>query len=253
MVNLLLAGRKLSLGAAIDDMNLGAEPERGAGCIHCDIAATHYAHLLASVDRGQIVVAVCAHKIVAGQELIGGEHAAEILSRDAHKLRKTGAGADEHGLEAHLVKEFVDGYGAANEHVGLNLHAEFLNVGDFVGEDLLLREAELRNAVLQHAAGFMESLVDGHVIAPLREVGSAGKAGRAGADDGHLDAILLNCGSGRLRGRIGAHIVSDEALKLADCDSFALHAEHAASLALSLLRTHAAAHCRQRRVLLDYR
>ena len=48
-----------------------------------------------------------------------------------------------------------------------------------------LGQAELGDAVAQHAAGLVVGVVDRHFVAGLRQEPGAAQAGRAGADDGH--------------------------------------------------------------------
>ena len=59
---------------------------------------------------------------------------------------------------------------------------------DLVGDDGL-GQTELGDAVDQHAAGGVQGLEDGDVIALLGQVAGAGEAGGAGAHHGHLDAV----------------------------------------------------------------
>ena len=112
-----------------------------------------------------------------------------------------------------------------------------------------LRQTELGNAVSQHAAGLVEVLIDGHVVAELGQVARAGEAGRAGADD--RDAVAVG---GDLLGHlvgVFAVPVGDEALQTADADGLALDAAHALALALLLLRADTAADGGQGAVLKD--
>ena len=84
------------------------------------------------MDRGQVVFAPGFHQVVAGEELIGGKDAAEVLAGDVHELRETGAGADEDGLEALAVHQFIDGNRAAHDDVGLDLDAQGAHRVDLV-------------------------------------------------------------------------------------------------------------------------
>ena len=204
------------------------------------------------MDRGEIVRTESLHQVVAGQELVGGEDAVGVLARDAHEAGQAGAGADEHGLEAFLVHQGVDGDGPADDHVQFDLDAEGLDGLDLGGHDLVLRKTELGDAVLEHAARTVQRLEDGHVIAELRKVRGAGQAGRAGADDRHFLAVGGSDGGGRGLALL-ARPVGHEALELADRDALALDAQDAAAFALGLLRAHTAANGRQRAVLGDDR
>ena len=109
--------------------------------------------------------------------------------------------------------------------------------------DHRIRQAEVGDAVLQHAAGFLECLVDGDVAAGLRHVGRARHSGRAGADDADLEAVALDVRQVRPALRNGH--VTDEALQPADRHRLQRVADGAHAFALGLLRTDASAHRRQ--------
>ena len=282
-MDLLLSRGKFHLGTAVDDGRFGTEAQGRAGRIHRDIAAAHDTDALPGMDGGAIVVAEGLHEVVAGEEFVGGEHSVEVFTGDAHELRKTGAGAHEHGLEALFVHEGVDGDGAADDDVGFDLHAQGAHLIELVFQHLLLRETEFGNTVFEHSAGFVEGFEDGDVVAGFGKVRSAGKACRAGADNGHLAVSIIappctpkgdssqtfgsgpcifhpshrsgfRCGGcSRLRrfapqtiSGIRKRPVGDEPLELADGHRLELHAQHAGTLALAFLRTHAAANSRQR-------
>ena len=158
-----------------------------------------------------------------------------------HEHGKSCAGADEHGLEAHL-EQLVDGQHPADDHVGHHMDALGLQLGDLVGHDGL-GQTELGDTVHQHAAGSMQGLENGHVIALLGQVAGAGQTGRAGTDHGHLLAVGL---------RLGGHLVDvlpipvgHEPLQTADGHRLALHAADALALALALLGAHTAGQGRQ--------
>ena len=199
-------------------------------------------------DRGLAVGQVGLHQVDAGEELVGGVDALEALARDAHEAGQAGAGADEHGLEAHVVEQLVDGQHLADDHVRLDVHAEGAEVVDLAVDDRL-RQTELRNAVAEHAAGDVQRLVDRDLVAHARQIARAGQAGRAGADHGDLVAV-----GGRRNGLLGVVLavpVGDEALQTADAHRLALDAAHALGLALRLLRADAAADRRQRGLLVE--
>jgi len=89
----------------------------------------------------------------------------------------------------------------------------------------------------------MQCLEHGDVIALLGQVAGAGQAGRAGTHHRHLMAVgsgLLGCGGG-----IRVVPVRHKTLQPADAHGLAVQAPDAVLLALALLRTHPAAHCRQ--------
>ena len=43
----------------------------------------------------QVIIAECFHQVVSGQELVCGEYAVCVLTRDSHEHRKACAGTDE--------------------------------------------------------------------------------------------------------------------------------------------------------------
>ena len=102
-----------------------------------------------------------------------------------------------------------------------------------------LGQAELGDAVHQHAAGGVEGLEDGHLIAQLGQIAGTGQAGRAGAYHRHADAVGLGLGGH------GVHVLSvpvgHKALQPADGHRLALDGADAAGLALALLGADAAA------------
>ena len=189
-MDFLAARREFGLGAAIDDVHFGAQAQGRAGRVHRDVAAAHDAHLLAGVDRGEIILAPGLHQVVAGEELVGGEDAVEVLAGDVHELGQAGTGAHEDGFEAFVVHQGVDGDGTAHDDVGLDLDAERADGVDLVAQDLVFRKAEFGDAVFKHAAGFVERLEDGDVVAPLRQIARARQTCRAAADDSNLFAAI---------------------------------------------------------------
>ena len=113
---------------------------------------------------------------------LADKHAVERIAGNAEHRRIAGAGADEDGVEAHLVDHLLDGEQAADQRVAFELDAELAQIVDF-GVDHRVGQAEIGNAVFQHAAGLVERLEDGHLAAGLGHVGGAGHAGGTGADD----------------------------------------------------------------------
>ena len=166
-----------------------------------------------------------------------------------HEHGQTSAGADEHGLEAVLLHQLVDGDGAAHNGVGLHLDAHGLQAVHFLLDDGL-GQTELGNAVHQHAAGQMQRLKHGNLIALLGQVAGAGQTGRAGTHDSHLVAVGL--GLGGSLGAVGVVPVGHKALQTTDTYGIALLAADAVHLALALLRADAAAHGGQGAGLMDH-
>ena len=101
-----------------------------------------------------------------------------------------------------------------------------------------LGQAELGNAVDEHAAQLVQRLKDAHAMALLDEVAGGGEAGRAAADDGHAFARGRRDG-GQAELAAGALEVGDKALQVADGHGRALLAQHASAFALVLLRADA--------------
>ena len=125
-----------------------------------------------------------------------------------------------------------------DQRVALEAHAELLELADLRVHDGV-RQAEVRDAVLEHAARLVERLVDGHLAARLGHVGRAGHAGRAGADDADPEAVALD-----VRDVGPAFLdreVADPALEPADGHGLERVADRAHALALVLLRADAAA------------
>ncbi len=240
MADLFLSCRKLLLGSSVDDVSLCTEAE-GCSCrIHGDIAAAHDDALLRPHDRGPCGLLIPgAHQVGSCQELVCGEDAECLLALDAHEPRKAGTGADKHRVKPLFVHQLVDGDGSSDDNVGLDLYAKALDVPDLLGNDLLLRQTELRDAVDENAARLVQGLEDRDVIAELCQVSCTGKAGRACADDGDLFAVLC-------LGRLGADaellcLVGNVALELSDGNGLALDAADALCLALALLGADSAA------------
>ncbi len=103
---------------------------------------------------------------------------------------------------------------------------------------MALGQTELGDTVDQHAAGQVERLKDGDVVALLAQVARAGEA--AGPEPTIATLWPLGCG---LDGLTSLFVVpvGDKALEAADADGLALDAAHALALALLLLRADTAA------------
>ena len=253
---LFLAGGDLLLAAAVHDRHVRAQTLGAARGVHGDVARADDGRHVDGHERGVVALVVSVHEVDAGEELVGGEHAAVAQTGDVLELRQAGARADEHGLVlvvaeevvGVLAEQLVDAHALADGRVAHDVDAHGHELVDLLLHDGL-RQTELGDAVSQHAAGLVEVLIDGHVVAELGQVARAGEAGRAGADDG--DAVAV-------RGDLLGHLVGvlavpvgDEALQTADADGLALDAAHALALALLLLRADAAADGGQGAVLED--
>ena len=201
----------------------GAHALGAAGGVHGDVAAADDRGRLGVQDRRVAFFEISLHEVDTGQIFICRADALERLAGDVHEHRQARAGADEDSLEAHL-EQIVDGQDLADDHIGHDLDALRLQLFDLVGNDGL-RQTELGDAVDQNAAGGVQRLKQGHLIALLGKQRRAGQAGRAGADDRDLQAV----GLGLLRHGVDVLTVpvGDEALKTADGDRLALVAADA--------------------------
>ena len=179
-----------------------------------------------------------AHQVAAREQLVGGEHAVQRLAGNAHETRIARAGADEHRVEAHLGDHLLDREQAPDQRVAFELDAEPLELVD-LDVDHRVRQAEIRDAVLQHAARLVEGLVDGDVASRLGHVGGARHAGGTRADDAHLEAVGLDVGN--VRPAFADRHVADEAFEAADGHRLQRLADGAHALALVFLRADAAA------------
>ena len=101
----------------------------------------------------------------------------------------------------------------------------------------LLGQAELRDAIHQHAARLVQRLVNGHVVAELGQFARGRQAARAGADHRHFPAAGRRDGE-RLRLRVLAGPIRHVALQVADGHRHALVAADALDFALGFLRAH---------------
>ena len=141
------------------------------------------------------------------------EDAVSILVGDFHLHAVLGAHRQVDGLET-LVQETGHRALCADIDPQLNVHAQLLDVVDFPFQDGG-RQAVVRDAGPEHAAGKRGAFKDGGVIAFLGQEITGGKPGRTGADDGHLFGVGLFV-DGRHRQGVPIHLVGGEALQLAD-------------------------------------
>ena len=200
VVHLLGAGRKLLLRTAVNDRGLGSEPPGRAHGVHRHVAAAHDRHAAADMDRRVVPCVVGVHQVGARQELVGRDHAVEVLARDAHEPGQSGARADEDRLVALLVEQRIDGHRAAHHDVGLDLHAQPFHRLDLARHDPLLRKAEFGDAIDEHPADLVQGLENLHFVACLRQIARAGQPCGTAADDGDLVPVA---GNGRCGGSGG--------------------------------------------------
>ncbi len=211
---------------------LGPHALGAAGGVHGHVAAADDGGGAGVLQGGVVPLPVGLHQVDTGQVLVGGVHPRQGLAGDAHKHGQARAGTDEHGLIA-LLKHFVNVEGLADDHIGLQIHAQGGELVHLVLHDGL-GQAELGDAVHQHAAGGVEGLEDGDLVAVLGQIAGAGQAGGAGAHHRHLDAI----GLGLLRHGVDVLPVpiGHKALQPTDGHRLALDGPDAPGLTLALLR-----------------
>ncbi len=116
VVDLFGTGWELRLRATVYDMDIGSQALGAPGGVHGHVAAAHHSHLLAVEDGCLGIGLICLHQVDTGQVLIGGVHTHQGLSRDLHKHRQSGAGADKNSLIAH-VEQFRNGQYLADHHI----------------------------------------------------------------------------------------------------------------------------------------
>jgi hypothetical protein len=138
------------------------------------------------------------------------------------------------------MPEMRDGEELADDGIEPDLHSQLAQVVD-LGIDDDVGQAELRNAVLEHATCDVQSFEDGDRHAVLGQIAGAGQARRTRSDDG--GALTGAAGSfHRLIPTAPYGGVRDEALQAADGHRRILVADHAGRLALGFLRADAAAY-----------
>ena len=172
LVELLLVGGHLGLGAAVDDHRvLGAQTAGGAGGVHGGVPA--------AVDGD----AAADDRLVAAghvaQEVDGVDHVPGVDAGDLDAARQMGADGDEDGVEVALL---LLGHEVGDRVVEDDLDAQLLDAGD-LGVDDVARQAVLGDAVAHHAAGLLAGVVDLDLVAETRQVVGGGQARGPGADD----------------------------------------------------------------------
>jgi hypothetical protein len=118
-----------------------------------------------------------------------------------------------------------------------------------LGTHHVFLEAVLGNAIHQHPARLFLTLEDGDAEPLPCQVAGHGEPGRTRADDGYLAPRLLGQSLAHQL-HLGVE-VGDETLDLANLYALAFLGQHAVSLALLLVRTHASADGGQVAALVD--
>ena len=174
-----LRGRRHVLHVApVDEGDLArALADRGADAVHRGEAAAD------DHDAGPLVARVGQAERGRAQVLQAVDDAVGVLVRDAQLVGVVAADRDDDAVEA-LVLEVVEREVLPQLHAAAHPAAEARD-GLVLGlEDLHLRQAVLRDAVAEHAAGGGIPLEDRHVVAGQEQVERGAHARRAGADDG---------------------------------------------------------------------
>jgi hypothetical protein len=98
---------------------------------------------------------------------------------------RPGAGADEHRVVTFFFQQFVNGDGASDNDIGFKFHAHGAHIVDLLANDFL-RQPELRNAIHQHAADFVQRLENMHRVPFLHQIAGRGQPRRPTAYDRHF-------------------------------------------------------------------
>ena len=256
VVKLLHPYRHLGLGAAIDDGDVAAEATRSARRVHGGVAATNDHDVLAPAlgQRRLMALDGALHQVDAGQKLVGRHDVEQVLAGHVHEARQAGAGADKNLPEAGLL-QIAEGGGLADNEVLDELAAEGLDLRDHV-VDQFVGQAELGNAVTQHATKGVEGFEDSDREALGGQQIGVDEAGGTGADDRDRWLVGLDPGIGQIGELRGDAFGIDQLLalgqiplELADLDrSLGVGAD---ALTLKLLRADAAGDVGQRIAALD--
>ena len=172
-----LVGRRHVLHvAAVDERDLaGALADGRPRAVHRGEAAADDHDALADVVRVGQAERRRAQVLEAVDDAVG------VLVRDAELVRVVAADRHDDRIEA-LHRQVVEREVAPEPGVHDHLRAEAHDRLVLGLEDLDLRQAVLRDAVAEHAAGRRVALEDRDVVAGDQQVVRGGHAGRAGAD-----------------------------------------------------------------------
>ena len=163
VLHLFEAGRHLGFRTAIDNHHPFRTQAFGrAAGVHGRVATAHYHDILGQMDRGVRIRIRGVHEVDARQVLVARHDVDTVLARNTHEVRQSCAGTYEDAFEA-LVLQFLHADGFAHETVFFELHADFLQVLNLHVHNLV-GQTELRNAVFQYAADFMQGFEHRHVI-----------------------------------------------------------------------------------------
>jgi hypothetical protein len=167
---------------------LRAQAAGGAYRVHRGVAAAHHDHVAVAAIVNRLVEfgkLVGAHQVGAGEKLVGGVDAVQVLA--GHMPRNTGNPAP------------VATKTASNPSLRISSSmVTLLPTTTLVSNSTPMRrrlstsvlddgfgQAKLGNAVDEHAAQFVQRLKDTDAMAFLHQIARGGKPGRTAADDGH--------------------------------------------------------------------
>ena len=191
------------------------------------------------------------HQIDASQKFVRRVHTIQMLARNAHELRQTRAGSDKHRIVAFFFEQFVNRDRTSDHDIGFELHAHRAHIVDLLANDLL-GQPELRNAIHQHAADFVQRLENMHGVAFLHQIARRGQPRQA-----HCPRSRLSSPSAALSRwsevEVLLLIVGDKALQVPDAERLAFSLEQASAFAVVFLRTDASRNRRQHIVFADLR
>ena len=234
VVHLAHAGGRLVTAAEHADM-AHALAQGGAGHVHGRVARADDDEVVAQVIH--IGVDKVVNSIV---------DMAQAFTGDAHSLGLPYAGADEDRLVA-VALQVVHRQGAANGRVGADFNAQ-LDQLLLVAVQNALGQAELRDAVAQHAADLLAAFKNGHIVTAAGQQYADGDARRAAADDGHALALFRL----HLRLQMVQIGVRDIVFDAGKMHRRAFAAQHAVTFTLLLVVAHQRADDAQRVVLVQH-
>ena len=172
-------GQFLSRAAVNEGHGLGPQPQSGSRRVHGHVAPPDHADRFSANDRRVVLgKAVGFHQVASGKILVGRVDPAQVFARHAQEYRQSCSNAQENGIDPPVQQKFLDGDRLANHLVQVQLHTQAEQIVDFLFHDLL-GEPELRDAVHQHSARFMEGLENRHRVPQQDQVSGDGQAGRA--------------------------------------------------------------------------
>ena len=192
------------------------------------------AHVHRSVARADDVEGLAKAVAVRVVEVVDAVvHVAQRLALDVQGVRLPYARAQEDGLVT-VLEHVLDGDRAADRRVRAHLDVLEHEVVVLKVVQHRLGQAEIRDAVAQHAADLVLALEDRDLVALACQDDRDGQARRAGADDRHADAVAGRRALVHLAG-IGA---GDVILDGGEVHRSALAAQHAVPFALILVVAH---------------